>query len=77
MFDNNLIYNVLFSLSNVGVCEPVDSQDCHNKNDFNVCAPIDFECPGKDDEGKQCLGLTMWDASISALAIVFQDSLLI
>ena len=39
----------------VGVCEPVDSENCTERNTFDPCIPIDFECDGMNETGKNML----------------------
>ena len=40
-----------------GVCEPVESEDCQTKNDFDPCLPITFDCDGLDDNSQSQLSI--------------------
>ena len=35
----------------VGICEPLNSENCEGKNNWEICKDVEFLCAGADDPG--------------------------
>ena len=53
MFDACYLSQIMELLSHVsGVCEPLDSELCQDKNDINFEESEPFSCPAAEKDGK-------------------------